>query len=117
MRSRIRADRAAADCGSVTAEFAAVVPAVVLVLAFALGAMQLAGEQVRLQAAVAQAARSYGRGDAGASEPIVQVAAHAEISRIRRGELVCVTATAPANLGILIGITLIAHNCALDDGQ
>jgi hypothetical protein len=117
MRSHTLAERPRADRGSVTAEFAAVVPAVILVLAFALGAMQISGEQLRLQAAVAQAARSYGRGDAGASAPVEQVSSDAEVSRIRSGELVCVTATVPANLGILIGITLIARSCALDDGR
>jgi Flp pilus assembly protein TadG len=108
--------RTPADRGSVTAEFAAVVPAVVLVLAFALGALQLAGEQLRLQSAVSDAARSAGRGDP-LDGPIEQVSTQAIVRADDRANLVCVQATAPANLGILVGITLSATSCALADGQ
>jgi Flp pilus assembly protein TadG len=104
-----------ADRGSVTAEFAAVLPAVVLVLAVALGAMQLAGEQLRLQGATADAARLLGRGDPGATARVQQVAVDAQLSESRQGDLVCAEARAPVSLGILIGITLSASACALDD--
>lgn len=104
------------DRGSVTAEFAAAVPAVVLVLAFALGALQLAGEQLRLQAAVSDAARSAGRGDPFDGQ-IEQVSVQAIVRRDDRGNLVCVQAAVPASLGILVGITLSATSCALGDGQ
>jgi Flp pilus assembly protein TadG len=112
MRSLIRGER-----GSVTAEFAAVVPAVVLILALALGSLQLAGEQLRLQAAVAGAARSLGRGDPDAVRVLRDVSPDATLVQSRRGDLVCVRAVVPANLGILVGITLSASACALDDGQ
>ncbi len=128
MRCRSRADRGLlgdrglrgnagflADRGSVTAEFAAVLPAVVLVLAVALGAMQLAGEQLRLQGATADAARLLGRGDPGATARVQQVAVDAQLSESRQGDLVCAEARAPVSLGILIGITLSASACALDD--
>ena len=91
------------------------VPAVVLVLAIALAALQLTGEQVRLQAAVAQAARSVGRGETG-SDPVREVSPGAAVAESQRGDLLCVTATVPATLGILVGIRLSATSCALGDG-
>ena len=102
--------------GSVTAEFAAVVPAVILVLIFALGAMQLTGEQLRLQAAVAQVARELGRGDGVDQQLVDGAAAGSVVTSSRAGELVCAQARAPAAMGILSGITLTATSCALADG-
>ena len=49
--------------GSVVAEFAVAMPAVLLVLATALGGVQLAGLQLQAQDAAADAARSYARGE------------------------------------------------------
>jgi len=114
MRCRTPDDRSR---GSITAEFAAVVPAVVLVLLFALGAMQLAGEQLRLQAAVAQVARQLGRGETVDDRFVQQVSAGAVVTSSDDGDLVCAQARAPAALGILTGITLTASSCALADGQ
>jgi Flp pilus assembly protein TadG len=99
----------------VTAEFAAVLPAVVLVLAIAIGGMQIAGEQLRLQSAVADAARLLGRGDSAAGARVQAAAPGAQLGESRRGPLVCATAEAPTSLGLLLGITLRASSCALDD--
>jgi len=99
----------------VTAEFAAVLPAVILILAIALGTMQIAGEQLRLQGATADAARLLGRGDPGASALVQQVATDAQLTENRQGDLVCAEASVPVSLGILIGITLSTSACALDD--
>jgi hypothetical protein len=111
MRSRIRGER-----GSVTAEFAAVLPAIVLVLVIALWALQLAGEELRLQSAAGDAARLLGRGAPGATAVIGRVAAGARFDQTDEANLVCVNATAPATLGILAGFTLSATSCALSDG-
>jgi Flp pilus assembly protein TadG len=105
------------DRGSVTAEFAAVLPAVVLVLGCALGAMQLASEQLRLQGADAQAARMLGRGDPGARALILAVNPGATFVVRTSGDLVCADARAPASIGILLGVTISASACALDDAQ
>jgi Flp pilus assembly protein TadG len=110
MRCRIRDDR-----GSVTAEFAAVLPAVVLVLACAIGAMQLAGEQLRLQGADAAAARLLGRGDSGARALVQAVNPDATLVARTSGDLVCADSRAPAALGILFGLTVSAFACVLDD--
>jgi hypothetical protein len=101
--------------GTVTAEFAAVLPAVIVVLAVAIGGLQLAGEQLRLQAVAAGAARSFARGDSALS--VAGEVPGATIVRIPRGDLVCARAATQANLGILVGFTLAASSCALGDGQ
>ena len=98
-----------------TAEFAAVVPAVVLLLAIALGGIRLAGEQLQLQAAVQDASRLLSRGDAGARARVLQVSADANVVDDESGGLVCVHARAPADLGVLMGIVLSASACALDE--
>ena len=92
------------------------IPAVVLLLAFALGGIQLSGEQLRLQALVAQAARELGRGEPIDPALLGQVSTRAVITQSHRGELVCAQARAPASLGILAGVSLSASSCALDDG-
>jgi hypothetical protein len=110
MRCRFRADR-----GTVTAEFAVVLPAVVLVLVIAVGALQLAAEQLRLQDAVAVAARLLGRGDPGANEVVREVSPAARLTVSDRGALVCVDARQPASLGIVVVATLTASACSLND--
>jgi Flp pilus assembly protein TadG len=112
MRCRFRDDR-----GSVTAEFAAVLPAVVLVLGCALGAMQLAAEQLRLQSADAAAVRLLGRGDPGSRELVLAVNPNATLVVHSSGDLVCADVSAPASIGILLGVTISASACALDDAQ
>jgi hypothetical protein len=111
MHCRIRAER-----GSVTAEFAAVVPAVILVLLVALASMQLAGEQLRLQSAAGDAARLAGRGDGGGLAAVQRVSPGASLAQSNDGDLVCVRAEAPAAIGILAGMKLAATSCALKDG-
>jgi hypothetical protein len=106
--------------GSVAAEFAAVIPAVILILAFGLTSLQLAGQQVRLQDAAADAARILGRGDsqALAADVARRAAADARITTTRPSGLVCVTVAAPAPspVGTALGLTLTARSCALDAG-
>jgi hypothetical protein len=109
--------RVTADAGTVTAEFAVVLPVVVLVLAMALGGMQLAGTQLRLQSGVADAARLLGRGDGGATADLLRAVPGARLNETRRGDLVCATARAPTSLGLLSGITISASSCALFDAD
>lgn len=78
--------------GSVAAEFAVTVPAVVLVLVLAVSALSVGGRQVRLEHAAAQAARLAAR-----EEPADRVvtaaralASGAEVGTRRDGDLVCV---------------------------
>jgi hypothetical protein len=100
------------DAGAVTAEFAVVLPAIVLVLAACVGGIRLAGEQVRLQDASATGARALARGD-----PIPGSGGSSLTTR-READLVCVVAAeaipwAPG----LPRIALSAESCALADGR
>ncbi|MDQ1547036.1 MAG: hypothetical protein QOH69_1940 [Actinomycetota bacterium] len=110
MRFRFRA-----DAGAVTAEFAAAMPAVVLVLACALGAIGLGGEQLRLQGAAFDAARLLGRGDPGALAIVRSVSPVATLTTRTSGVTICADASAVVSLGVLSGIALHATSCALDD--
>ena len=98
-----------------TAEFAAVVPAVMLVLALCLGSLQVSTLHLRVQDAAALAARSAARGDAFEAGALVDGAA----TRIeRRGNLVCATVTVPGTPlgGILGAIEVSASSCGLAGG-
>ena len=115
MRSRLRGER-----GSVTAEFAAVVPAVILVLACCLAAMQLASQQLRLQDAAAGAARMVARGEsyAAATRQVAQLVPGAQLSRESRGAMLCVQASVSGSIvgGLMGAITVTARSCALAGG-
>lgn len=93
-------------------------PAVVLVLACCLGAVQVVGVQVRLTDAAASAARALARGDStGRAAGLVQSAVvGASLTSDRRGEFVCARVTAQGLPGIFVGLTLEAHSCALAGG-
>ncbi|WP_411700533.1 TadE family type IV pilus minor pilin [Conyzicola sp.] len=103
------------DRGSVTAEFAAVVPAIVLLLACCLAGLQIAGQQLRLQDAAADVSRSVARG--GGSGQAAQVGA--SVSVTQSGDLVCarLSARSRSPAGTLLGLTLTASSCALGGGK
>ncbi|WP_281533960.1 TadE family type IV pilus minor pilin [Cryobacterium breve] len=109
--SRIAGSSVSGERGSVTAEFAAVIPAVLLVLLLCLGGVQVGGQQVRLADAAAQAARSLARGDGldHATSLARQLVGDAVVSVDQRGSAVCARLSAPAALGI----TVTAGSCAL----
>ena len=93
------------DRGSVTAEFAAVIPAVMLVLAASLACMQLGSQQLRLQDAAAITARALARGDAVPSLP------GAALATTARGDLVCARLTLDAQPPFFVALA--AQSCAL----
>jgi len=70
----MRSDKAR-DAGMVTAELAACLPVLVLVLAVALSAVSVAGDRVRVADAARELARAAARGDAAAGTRLAQVAA------------------------------------------
>jgi hypothetical protein len=104
------------DRGSVVAEFAVALPAVVVVLVLGAGALSAAARHVRLQDAAADAARLIARGEShGRAEAAVGDAVPGAGLRVADGgDLVCATASAPA-VGAL-PFTLAATSCALDGG-
>jgi hypothetical protein len=93
-----------------------VLPAIILVLACCLSAVQLAGRQLRLQDAAAAAARSVARGEGvGVASRLVPGAA---ASLWEDGELECVRLTSTAALlGALMPVQLIATSCAPGGGR
>lgn len=100
-----------------TAEFATVIPAVLLVLAACLSGMQLSTQQARLQQVAATAARSVARGEpAGAASAMVR---GSSLQIEHRGELVCVTASAHGSTvaGLIGGFMVSATSCAFDGGR
>jgi hypothetical protein len=106
--------------GSAVAEFAVAMPAVLLVLATALGGLQLAGLQLRAQDAAADAARSYARGDPGGvvTARLARQLPGAGLTRFGRADLVCVRITAaPTGPIARLGIRVSASSCAMDGGR
>jgi hypothetical protein len=94
-----------------------VIPAVILVLACALGALQLVGQQLRLQDAAAGAARIAARGEPQlAAQQADRLVPGAVLIREDRDGLVCVRLQAPASVagGLLGAVALTASGCALD---
>ena len=104
--------------GSVAAELALALPAVVLTLLLGAGALGAAARQVALQDAAADAARLLGRGeDAGrASHAVSTAVPGAGMSSSSSGDLVCVKAHADVAIGGFVRIPLQASSCALSGG-
>lgn len=103
--------------GSITAELALALPAVLLVVIIGVGGLFAASTQVQLQDGAADAARLVARGEshdrAAAAVTTVVSEGHSSISR--HGDLVCVTASANAQIaGVAIPLT--ATSCALAGG-
>jgi hypothetical protein len=100
----------------VTAEFAAAVPAVLMLLALCLSGMQIAGQQLRLQDAAADVSRSVARGgDAAAAAGLAGV----RVATSTRGDLVCarLSMRASSPVGAALGLDLTASSCALGGGR
>lgn len=105
------------DGGSATAEFAVVVPAVVLLIALTAGTLTAVGRQVRLENAAAQAARLAARGEPDRTSAIVAAIADGAVEGVTvDGDLVCVAATAPSGVPLPLP-PLRARACALDGGR
>ncbi|WP_294178124.1 TadE family type IV pilus minor pilin [uncultured Schumannella sp.] len=114
MRSRWRADR-----GSVVAEFAIALPAILFVFLALMAGIQLGSAAVRLSDAAADAARGFARGEASsvvAAHLAVQVPG-ATLARRDDGGLVCAELSlTPSGVGGLLGVRLEARSCALAGG-
>jgi hypothetical protein len=106
-----------AERGSITAEFAAALPAVLVVLACCLGAVQVVGQQVRLTDAAADVARLVARGNgAGPAAGLLAAAGPGTtLAQDRQGEFLCARLSAPSAFApfAAAGLTLTARSCAL----
>lgn len=113
-----RGRRRIGERGSVAAELALALPAVVFVMLLGVGALGAASGQVALQDATADAARLLGRGEGdGAAHAVVREAVPgATMSSSSRGALVCVTSRLDVGVGSVIRVPLRASSCALDGG-
>ena len=102
------------DTGSVTAEFAVVLPAVLAVVALAVGAVGASAQSVRLADAAAVAARQTARGDVDAVPgTLAALAPGARSDSSIEGSIVCLTVSRAVSLGPLSGVvTLRARSCA-----
>ena len=109
---RLRGER-----GSVTAEFAVVVPAVLVVLGLSVGAVMLAAHRLTLGSAAAEVARLEARGDLAAADArVVALGSGVGVARSRAGPLLCITLTARPGSGALGLISLTADGCAAVSG-
>lgn len=89
-------------------------PAILVVLLLVIGALGAGAKSIRLQDAAADAARLVARGEetGRALAPVAAAGGAGEIAH--RGDLVCVTATAPSWPGLP---PLTATSCALAGGR
>lgn len=109
---------AGGDRGSVTAEFALAMPAVILALVVAVGALSAAAAQAGLQDTVADAARLVARGESTdrVTEIVGTLGDGIRLRVTRADGLVCVVGDRELSIGNLITIPLQARSCALDGG-
>ena len=100
--------------GSVTAEFAAALPAVVLLLGLVLAAFAVGSQAVRLQDAAGMAARAMARGESPqeVAAAVGALVPRAAVEQRERSGLVCAIVTARA-AGLLANLELRAESCAL----
>lgn len=107
------------DDGAAAAELAVALPAAIAVLGLCLGALTLGATQLALADAAADAARALARGDdAGLAHARVAQVDPAATFSVSEGELICVTAVAPARIaGRELGVSLEASACALGEGR
>lgn len=87
------------DRGMVTAELAACLPVLVLLLAVALSAVSVASTRVRVQDAAREAARSAARGDSAVARQLAQDSQPGVAVQLHRsGDTVTATATVREHL-------------------
>jgi Flp pilus assembly protein TadG len=111
---------ASSERGSVVAEFAVALPAVLLVLATAIGGVQLSSLQLRVQDAAADAARAIARGESGGTvaSRLARQVPGANLRRTSSGDLLCVQVSASASGPIgRLGLRVAARSCALSGGR
>lgn len=111
--------RRGSERGSVAAELALALPAVVLALLLGAGALGAASRQVALQSATASAARLLGRGEApaAAAQTVHAAVPGAAVSSHSPPGLVCVTARSEVAVGRVLRVPIEAFGCALDGGR
>ena len=99
--------------GSVTAEFAVVLPAVVAVLGLVIGGVWLAAHRIALVSIAAELCRAEARGERGAAEQhLARLPAGTTVSRENHEGVLCVTLRTKPAEGLLRVVTLSVESCA-----
>lgn len=105
------------DRGTVTAEFAVVLPAVLIVLGVVISGIVLAAHRLTLVSLSGEIARLEARADEGASAQLLErVGPDIDVARDALGPLHCVTLTSHPARGILSGVGVSARSCAVRTG-
>lgn len=104
--------------GGVAAEFAVTLPAVLLVLAAAIGTLNAQAQHILLLDATADAARLVARGDDAqrAARFVSHAVADARLDVRLDDEVVCATGSTTASILPGIRVEITASACALGDG-
>lgn len=107
-------DILAQERGSITAEFAVVLPAVLVTLGLIIGGVMLASVRLSLVSAAFDLARLEARGDSSLIEArLSQLPVYATVQREYTDGMVCVTLQGSPGSGILSSVRLSARGCAL----
>lgn len=107
------------ESGSVTAEFAMTVPALVVVVSLVVASLGVTSQSVRLADVAAVVARQAARGDGGSiAATLARLAPGATVSESSGSGLVCVDLRRDARLGPVGGVvTLTSRSCAPTAGR
>lgn len=104
--------------GTVTAEFAIVVPAVLAVLGLVIGGIYLAAHRITLVSVSAQVARLEARGDESrAEEQLDALGSRIVVDREEDGALHCVTLRSHPAGGPLAHVAVESRSCAARTGE
>lgn len=103
----------AGERGAVTAEFAVVLPAIVIVLGLVVGGILLATHRITLVSLAGEIARAEARGDDSvARAALARVNGGVKIHRSEEGLLHCVTLRSTPGRGMLSRLVVSANSCA-----
>lgn len=104
--------------GTVTAEFAIVLPAILVVLGLTIGGIFIAAHRITLASLAAQVSRLEARGDGDlAAAVLTDWGAQIEVKRSRSDGLHCVTLRSYPAGGLLAGIGVESLSCAAVSGE
>ncbi len=105
------------ESGSVTAEFAVTLPAVLLVLVLCIGAGSVSVQRIEAQSAAAAAARMVARGEGRGqvTDAVGRLAPGASVRVQRRGDFVCADVSSEARFVAArsLGARVTGRACAL----
>lgn len=103
--------------GAVTAEFALVLPAVLVVLGLVVGGILLATHRITLVSLAGEVSRAEARGDDDvAAAVLARIGRDVDVKRSDEGALHCITLTSSPGAGLLSRVAVTANACAAKSG-